>query len=219
MTDAAQTEAVKTRKAPATIMKEKIEAQAAELARLQEERDAALALLDEAGSAPAQAEPDAPARSRSNTEGRKRRARGSNDLSHQMKLGVGFDLDPNFEYRWINNGLDNQRLYDKTRPDQQGGDWIPLTSDGTEVSDATGTALRRAVGPNGADGVEYATLCCKPKDLYEEDQGLVQAVNDKRMQAIYEGRGAAPGETAANDGLGYQQETDLKGAGRKAIKL
>ena len=204
--------AVTPRKAPATIMKERLEAQEAEIARLK-------ALVD-ANQAPVQsAQPQAiPSRARENTERRERQRRGSNDLSHQMKLGVGFKPDPNFEYRWINGGLDDQRLHDKTRTDRQGADWQPLTSDGKEVSDSTGTVLRRAVGTNQAGQVEYSYLCRKPRDLYEEDHGAIQSLNDKRMQAIFEGRGAAPGEQAP-DGLGYEQRTEMTGEGRKAIKL
>lgn len=209
----AEEEAVKTRKAPATLMKEKIEAQEAEIARLK------ALVSDKPAQAAAQIE-EVPVRSRANTERGSRRARGHNDLSHQMKLGVGFKLDEqNFEYRWINGGLDDQRLRDKTRPEQQGADWSPLTSDGREPSDSTGTVLRRAVGTNQAGQVEYAYLCRKPKDLYEEDQGITQALNDKRMQAIYAGKAVAPGESAAPDGLGYGQHTEMTGQGRKAIPI
>lgn len=203
--------AVKPRKAPATIMKEKIEAQAAEIERLK-------MLAGDNVTHEAPLPDEAPKRSRSRTEGRRRRARGNNDLSHQMKLGVGFELDPTKKYRWINGGLDDQRLRDKTRTDQQGADWTPLTSDGEEASDSTGTVLRRAVGTNQAGQVEYAYLCSKPVDLYEEDRGSITALNDKRMQAIFDGQASAPGESAP-DGLGYEQHTEMTGQGRKAIKL
>ena len=213
MPDGMQTDqpAVVPRKAPATRMKETIEAQAAEIAALKAAQAAPAAGRDP--------EPEAPVRSRANTEKATRRRRGSNDLSHMMKLGVGFKLDPGFEYRWINGGLDDQRLHDKTRTEQQGADWQPLTSDGQEASDSTGTVLRRAVGTNQAGQVEYSYLCRKPKELYDEDHGAIQALNDKRMQAIYAGKATAPGETAAPDGLGYEQRTEMTGEGRKAIKL
>lgn len=202
--------AVQARKAPATIMKEKIAALEAE--------NAALKASQTAPEPTVQAEAP-PARSRENTERGARRARGKNDLSHQMKLGVGFELDPNFEYRWINGGLDDQRLFDKTRTEQQGADWQPLMSNG-EPTDSTGTVLRRAVGTNQAGQVEYSYCCRKPKDLYDEDAGIIQARNDQRMQAIYRGKATAPGEKEAkDDGLGYQQSTELTGQGRKAIKL
>lgn len=215
MADDVTEEAVKPRKAPATIMKEKIEALEAENARLKALAEAP------AAEAPKAAEAPAPARSRENTEKRARRARGKNDLSHQMKLGVSFDLDPNYEYRWINGGLDDQRFHDKTQTDKQGADWSPLTSNGEEPSDSTGTVLRRAVGTNQAGQVEYSYLCRKPKNLYEEDHGAIQALNDKRMQAIFEGRGQALGEAATpdDDKLGYEQRTEMTGVGRKAIKL
>lgn len=182
------------------------------------------AQLAEASGAPVsalstqEAEP-APARSRAATEGRRRRARGGNDLSHLMKLGVGFELDPNYEYRWINGGLDDQRLHNKTEANVQGGDWEPVTRDGQEASDSTGTVLRRAVGTNQADQVQYAYLCRKPKALYDEDHQAIQALNDKRIQAIHRGAGTAPGETSTPDGIGYGQETVLSGEARKAIKV
>lgn len=199
------------RKGPATLMKEKIE-------RLEAE-NAALKAKTEAEATEAKADAPVSPRSRSNTEGKRRRSRGKNDLSHQMKLGVGFDLDPNFEYRWINGGLDDQRLHDKCRPDQQGGDWAPVTSTGEEVSDSTGSVLRRAVGMNQGNQVEYSYCCRKPKDLYEEDAGVLQALNDKRMQAIQKGEASEPGQKRDDDGLGYGQKTELTGQGRKAITL
>jgi len=208
-------DAVKIRKAPMTIMKERVEAQAAEIAHLK-----ALA-AETPSSAPIEvshATEAAPARSRESIERRRRKARGANDLSHQMKLGVGFRLDNEFEYRWINGGLDDQRLHDKTRQEQPGADWSPLTSDGSEASDSTGSVLRRAVGTIGAGQVEYAYLCKKPKDLYDEDHGNIQALNDKRMQAIFDGQASAPGESAP-DGIGYEQRVEMTGQGRKAIKL
>ena len=214
-TDTQAPEAVKVRKAPATYMKEKIEAQAAEIERLK-----ALA-ADTPSTAPVEAvdaSDVAPSRSRESIERRRRKARGANDLSHQMKLGVGFELDDNFSYRWINGGIDDQRLHDKCRTEQPGADWSPLTSDGLEPSDSTGSVLRRAVGGANAAQAEYAYLCRKPKDLYEEDHGIIQRLNDKRMQAIFDGQASAPGESAP-EGIGYEQRVEMTGQGRKAIKL
>lgn len=184
-------------------------------------REAALFELEQEQATKAEETP--PARSRAKAERRQRRRRGSNDLTHQMKLGVGFKLDPNFEYRWINGGLDDQRLFDKTRCDQAGADWMPLTSDGVEVStdeksDSTGSVLRRAVGTNQAGQVEYAYLCRKEKELYDEDMGLIQAENDKRMQAIYRGRDPNASDKAP-EGLGYGQELRMDGQATKAIKI
>ena len=158
-----------------------------------------------------------PARSRQSETRRQRRARGSNDLSHQMKLGVSIDLDPEYEYRWINGGLDDQRLNDKTRTDQQGADWQTISTEG-ETSDNVGAVIRRAVGVNQATQVEYAYLCRKPRDLYEEDHALIQERNDKRIRAIYRGRDPdSPDKDPA--GLGYEQRTSLSGQGSKAIKI
>lgn len=169
-------------------------------------------------------EPEEPSRSRSRSERRKRRARGRNDLSHQKKLGVGFTLDPDMNYRWINGGLDNQRLHDLTEEDKVGSDWTPVTKTGERVdeeSDSTGTVLRRAVGVNQAGEVEYSYLCCKPKDVYESDRSDLQALNDKRIEAIMRG-GRLPGMKAGDStsvDQGYDYEANVSGAVTQAIKI
>lgn len=184
-----------------------------------DEREAALMELEAEVRTSAPSE-DAPRRSRQARESRLRKARGQNDLSHQLKLGVGFKLDPDFEYRWINGGLDDQRLHDKTRTEEPGGDWQPVSNTGEEPSDSTGTVLRRAVGTNQAGQVEYAYLCRKPREYYEDDHALLQERNDKRIQAIYRGRDPnAPENEPDVRGLGYGQETKLTGQGARAIKL
>lgn len=165
-----------------------------------------------------------PVRSRATSERRARRARGKNDLSHRMKLGVGFDLDPDMKYRWINGGLDNQRLHDLTQVDAEGGDWMPVSKTGEmvdEKSDSTGTVLRRAVGVNAAGEVEYSYLCAKPKDLYEQDRQYLQDLNDKRIQAITRGGsmpGMKPGDSTTFEGS-YGYEAKLGGQATKAIKI
>lgn len=184
---------------------------------------ARLAELEGSAPAVAAAEPaPEPSRSRSRSEKARRRARGANDLSHKLKLGVNernLNLE-NFEYRWINGGLDDQRFHDKTRVNEQGADWTPLTGDGEVASDTTGSVLRRAVGTNQAGQVEYAYLCRKPKDLYEEDHGILQALNDKRMQAIHKGTGT-PGQSVdkADTELGFERNLQIGGEAQKAIKI
>lgn len=129
------------------------------------------------------------------TERRRRRKRGTNDTSFALKLGVGFEMDPNYEYRWINEGIDGQRLSDK-----HGDDWDTVTKEGA-ASDGVGGAVRRAVGANAA-GPIYAYLCKKPKDWYENDQAERQKRNDKLMTAIKEGRdptGSGKGLSASDN--------------------
>lgn len=169
-------------------------------------------------------EPEEPSRSRRRSERRQRRARGKNDLSHRMKLGVGFELDPDFKYRWINAKVGDQRLHDLTQKDAEGADWMPVSKTGElvdEESDSTGTVLRRAVGVNQAGEVEYAYLCAKPRDLYEQDRESIQALNDKRIEAITRG-GKMPGmkpEDSTDFKGSYGYEAKLSGQATKAIKI
>lgn len=113
---------------------------------------------------------------------RERRRRNSNDKTGDFKLGYRFTPDPAYEYRWINNGIDGQRIYDKTVLD----DWEMVNADG-ELSDNAGSALRRAVGESKS-GPIYSYLCRKPKDWYEADHRKKQERNDKMMDAIRAGR-------------------------------
>lgn len=139
--------------------------------------------------------------SRKSTETRERRRRDTNDYSNNLKLDVNFDLDPAYEYRWINGGVDSQRLHDK-----HGEDWDMVSKDGA-VSDGVGTGLRRAVGRDAA-GPIYTHLCRKPKEWYEQDQAKRQSRNDRLMTAIKEGRdptgsgkGLSQGDNKHGEGL------------------
>lgn len=120
--------------------------------------------------------------SRAETVRKERRRRENVDKTGNLKLGFRFKPDPNFEYRWINHGVDGQRINDLTNLD----DWDMVTADG-EPSDGVGTALRRAVGESKS-GPIYSYLCRKPKDLYDEDHRKGQARLDKMMKHIRQGR-------------------------------
>jgi len=122
-----------------------------------------------------------------------RRRRGSNDASMGLKLEVGFEKDPDYTYRWINAGIDDQRLTDKTVRD----DWDVVSMDG-EPSDNTGDAVRRAVGSTGGEPL-YSYLCRKPKDLHEEDQRTKQKHNDDLMAAVKGGRAPIPAGTGLSE--------------------
>lgn len=112
---------------------------------------------------------------------RERRRRNSNDKFADMKLGVSFEFDKEYEYRWINHGIDGQRLHDKTVRD----DWEVVNAEG-EPSDGLGSALRRAVGESKS-GPIYSYLCRKPKDWYEADHRKKQERNDRMMDHIRNG--------------------------------
>lgn len=112
----------------------------------------------------------------------RRRRRGDNDQSMSLKMAVGFEKDPNYAYRWINEGVDGQRLRDKTVAD----DWDIVSDDGEPSNDA-GSSVRRAVG--GTNGAPiYSYLCRKPKELHEEDTRAKQKRNDDLMNAVKGGK-------------------------------
>lgn len=113
---------------------------------------------------------------------RERRRRENVDKTRDMKLGFRFKPDPNYEYRWINEGIDNQRFKDLTVDD----DWEAVSDAGEPVNGA-GSVLRRAVGESKS-GPQYAVLCRKPKDWYEADHRKGQARNDKLMSHIRQGK-------------------------------
>lgn len=113
---------------------------------------------------------------------RERRRRENVDKTRDMKLGFRFTPDKNYEYRWINEGIDNQRLKDLTIDD----DWEAVSATGEPV-DGAGSVLRRAVGESKS-GPQYAVLCRKPKDWYDADHRKGQARNDKLMSHIRQGK-------------------------------
>lgn len=118
---------------------------------------------------------------RAQVEGRERRRRENVDKTRDMKLGIRFDLDPNYEYRWVLDGPDDQRLKRLTIDD----DWDVVNNDG-EPSDQPGTGVRRAVGERST-GFKYQYLCRKPKDLYDLDHRKGQERNDRMMNHIRQG--------------------------------
>jgi hypothetical protein len=113
---------------------------------------------------------------------RARRRRENVDKTRDLKLGISFELDPGFEYRWINGGVDDQRIKRLTVDD----DWERVTVSG-EHTDDPGSSLRRAVS-EGPSGPKYSYLCRKPKDWYETDHRKGQERNDKLMRHIRQGK-------------------------------
>ncbi|MEM8615313.1 MAG: hypothetical protein AAGF20_00105 [Pseudomonadota bacterium] len=171
--------------------------------------DTSLPLPPEAKSQPAEAraessvadKPKRARRPRKEAVKRARRRRGENDQTMGMKLEVTFEKDPAYEYRWINEGVDGQRLFDKTKRD----DWDVVSKDG-EPSDNVGSAVRRAVGGTNSDPI-YAYLCRKPKDLFDEDYLRKQEHNNKLMSAIREGQAPVPA------GKGLTEADNVHGEG------
>lgn len=155
--------------------------------------------------------PEAKRGKRAASEQSRRRRRGDNDTTLGLKLGVRFDLDPNYEYRWINEGIDGSRLYAKTKED----DWDTLSVDG-EPSDSEGAIVRRAVGGTNAAPV-YAYLCRKPKDLYQEDMAKRQKHNDKLMNEVKEGpiKSDGPGLKAKDNAYVPAEGISVGGVGYK----
>lgn len=113
---------------------------------------------------------------------RERRRRDNVDRTRDLKLGISFNIDPAYEYRWVNSGVDDQRIHRLTKDD----DWERVNAEG-EASDDTGAYIRRAVG-EGPSGPKYAYLCRKPKDWYEADHRKGQERNDKLMRHIRAGQ-------------------------------
>ncbi len=145
-----------------------------------------------------------PRMTRAETVKRERRRRENVDKMGDLKLGVSFKLDPAYEYRWINGGVDDARLKGKTVDD----DWDMVTKDG-EPSDGAGAAVRRAVGESKS-GFQYAYLCRKPKDLYEEDHRKRQKRDDKMMRSIREGQAQnEPGKNLSTRDHDYVHEEGI----------
>lgn len=113
---------------------------------------------------------------------RQRRRRENVDKTRDLKLGFSFEPDPGFEYRWINGGVDDQRIKRLTVDD----DWERVSVAG-EATDDPGGSLRRAVS-EGPSGPKYAYLCRKAKDWYEADHRKGQERNDKLMRHIRQGK-------------------------------
>ena len=113
---------------------------------------------------------------------RARRRRENVDKTRDLKLGISFELDPGFEYRWINGGVDDQRIKRLTVDD----DWERVSVAGAATDDP-GASLRRAVS-EGPSGPKYAYLCRKAKDWYETDHRKGQERNDKLMRHIRQGK-------------------------------
>ena len=113
-------------------------------------------------------------------------------------------LDPNFEYRWINN--EPGRIETLTQQD----DWeVVADRDRAIKADSTGTGSEASVhaGVGEAGAPLRTVLCRKLKKYYEDDERAKQRLIDETEASIR--RGSTPG--AAQDGQFYQpQHTPIR---------
>ena len=118
-----------------------------------------------------------------------RRRREDVTVGRQRNLAVETDLDPAYEYRWINDYPG--RVYNLTVRD----DWDVVTGDDRGDKDKSlGTSFQRIVGKT--DGLK-AILVRKPKDYYEADRAKAQERIDDTMNAMK--RGATKGGLSSAD--------------------
>jgi len=129
-------------------------------------------------------------RPRVEQERARRRRRDDVSMDGQKNLSVEGHLDPNYEYRWIND--DPGRVYRLTQRD----DWDRVTETmlgGRDDRDkGVGAGVERIVGKS--DG-KKAILVRKPKEFYVEDARQKQARIDEGEAAMKRG------ETRSPDGL------------------
>lgn len=125
-----------------------------------------------------------PEPSRRVKEERQRRRR-RDDLGHGrlQNLSIAGDLDPNYEYRWIND--EPGRVHNLTVRD----DWDRVTEDmlngpKSERDRQVGSGLERIV--EKASG-KRAILVRKRKDYYLEDKAKEQARLDKQFADLKQG--------------------------------
>jgi len=114
-----------------------------------------------------------------------RRRRDDLGIERNQRLNVPESWkDPKFHYHWINETPG--RIMNKTEQD----DYDIVTEEeirGEKLGDGEGTQVKRAVG-TGADGQwQYAYLCRKPKEYYEEDKKKEQAEIELKMKSIQKG--------------------------------
>ena len=122
---------------------------------------------------------------RQDTVKKTRRRREGLGLDRNLRLHVPEDWkDKNFHYHWINDTPG--RLMNKTVQD----DYDIVTEEelrGEKIGEGEGTQVKRAVGTGADGGWQYAYLCRKPKDFYDEDKQSEQAEIDSKMQSIKQG--------------------------------
>lgn len=121
-------------------------------------------------------------------EERARRRRREDVTEGRLRnLAIDGDLDPRYEYRWIN--ADPGRVHNLTVRD----DWDVVTTDQLgarhEKDKGVGTIVERIVGrSDGKRGV----LVRKLKDFYSADKGKEQAQIDETEAAMKRGETKSP---------------------------
>jgi hypothetical protein len=129
---------------------------------------------------------------------------------------VNFPLDPAYEYRWINEGIDGSRLHDKTVRD----DWDVVSYDGAKSvahedlltmrkdGDDASRVARRVVGES-MGRPSYAYLCRKPKKYYDADKAKDLEINRQRIDAIRGGEAPTRGALGKNSPSAYMPEEGI----------
>lgn len=135
---------------------------------------------------PAEAEAQvAPKTSKRAQQGKARRRRRTDFTEHHdLKLNVAQNaLDPDYEYRWINDEASGRILnktvhddWDVVSEEQMAEDYDP------EKDTGEGTPIQRVVGTTPQGEPKHAYLCRKPREFHEEDQALKQ----KRIDEVEE---------------------------------
>jgi hypothetical protein len=126
----------------------------------------------------------------------RRRQRGNTVLMGQ-KLGVRPDLlDPDFQYRWINDN--GQRLEALTVDD----DYDLVRDPSKELKDDNtneGALVSKVVGTTENNQPIRAYLARKPKRYYDADQKEKQTVLDRQMADIKRGKPSEAAQMGGND--------------------
>ena len=122
-----------------------------------------------------------------------------------LKLSVNMDaLDPRYKYRWINDKPG--RVQQVQSEAAYGGDWEMVPNDDGGLSDGRnmeeGSVISRVVEGDGS----RAYLMRKPKELWEDDQGVrLGKIEDQEKQMQRDGV-ARGSDTLLNEeaGASYQ---------------
>lgn len=125
--------------------------------------------------------------SRIEEERTRRRRREDLSLGRNRSLAIEGDLDPRYEYRWINDSPG--RVHNLTVRD----DWDLVTAEmlgyRSEKDKGAGLGVERIA--NKSDGMR-TILVRKPRDYYIEDKAKEQALIDESDAAMKRGESKSP---------------------------
>lgn len=116
-------------------------------------------------------------------ERQRRRRRDDLGLGRMRNLGITGELDPNYEYRWVND--EPGRMYNLTQAD----DWdvvkVGDLGEAHQKDKGVGTGIERVV--DRVTG-KRAVLLRKPKHYYLEDKAKAQRAIDETEAGMRQGR-------------------------------